>query len=317
MTSVILPLKAECFNLALGGGVRAVDRQAGVCDESKAVMNATKTTGQKDWTHLLTDPELVGHIGKLLQAYREAPADKREEALLHAMREIRKQSASASSGSSNTSGSSSGSAGPTTGTRTGSSHSAATAVATKTEEAPAKARSEKAQAGLETIALAETEVNAAMKTATNAAEAKSMPPPALQPPFVPDMFTPSFGQDRRHYPRIRCFIAVELRCEGWEAPVWGNLANVSAGGCYIETLEPIRKHTKLQVGLWANNGKVWVKGIVINGIVTENNPTFGVRLQYTDMDIGSRETLRFFLRFVEDTSKNYEKQNGYLAHLKR
>ena len=144
-----------------------------------------------------------------------------------------------------------------------------------------------------------------------------MPPPATRPPFVPDLFTPSFGQDRRHFPRIRCFIAVELRCEGWEAPVWGNLSNVSAGGCYIETVEPIRRNTKLEVGLWANNGKVWVKGIVINGVVTENNPTFGVRLQYTDMDPGSRETLRFFLKFVEDASKTYDKQNGYLAQLKR
>ena len=141
--------------------------------------------------------------------------------------------------------------------------------------------------------------------------------PAVRPPFVPDLFTPSIGQDRRTYPRLRCFIAVELRCEGWDAPVWGNLANVSAGGCFIETVEPVRKNTKLEVGLWANNGKVWVKGIAITGVVTENNPTFGVRLKYTNMDASERDTLRFFLKFVEDTTKNYEKQNGYVAQLKR
>jgi len=310
VTSVILPLGAEWFNLALGEGVRAVGRRAGVSIEFKAVMSTTKTTGQKDWTHLLTDPELVGHIGKLLQAYREAPADKREEALLRAMRQIRQQAATPSSAQS------SGTPATAPGTSTGPSGAAA-AVATKTE-APATSVAEKAQ----TVAVAseheapEADMPTA-KTGVQAIAVKSTPQPAAQPPFVPDIFTPSFGQDRRHYPRIRCFIAVELRCEGWETPVWGNLANVSAGGCYIETVEPIRKHTKLEVGLWANNGKVWVKGIVINGVVTENNPTFGVRLQYTDMDAASRETLRFFLRFVEDTSKNYEKQNGYLAHLKR
>src|ERR1700738_3649622 len=42
-----------------------------------------------DWTRILSDPDLVRHVGKLLQAYREAPADKREEALLTAMREIK------------------------------------------------------------------------------------------------------------------------------------------------------------------------------------------------------------------------------------
>ncbi len=226
---------------------------------------------ETDWTRLLTDPELVGHIGTLLQAYREAAPDRREEALVAAMRKIR-----AGAG--------------------GSIPTPRASTATAAATAPAR----------QEVAEALPEPPAAMA-----------PSPVVRPPFVPDLFTPSFGQDRRTFPRLRCFIAVELRCEGWDAPVWGNLANVSAGGCYIETLEPVRKSTKLEIGLWANNGKVWVKGIVITGVVTENNPTFGVRLKYTNMDASERDTLRFFLKFVEDTTKNYEKQNGYLAQLKR
>ena len=42
-----------------------------------------------DWTRLLTDPDLVSHLGKLLQTYREVPAELRESALLTAMREIK------------------------------------------------------------------------------------------------------------------------------------------------------------------------------------------------------------------------------------
>src|SRR5438270_9435567 len=42
-----------------------------------------------DWTQILADPDLVRHVGKLLQAYREAPIEKREEALLAAMRQIK------------------------------------------------------------------------------------------------------------------------------------------------------------------------------------------------------------------------------------
>src|SRR5216684_378090 len=42
-----------------------------------------------DWTRLLTDPELLSHLGKLLQTYREAPPEKREQALLAAMRDIK------------------------------------------------------------------------------------------------------------------------------------------------------------------------------------------------------------------------------------
>ena len=44
-----------------------------------------------DWTRLLTDPELVRHLGKLLQTYRDARPENREEALLAAMREIKGQ----------------------------------------------------------------------------------------------------------------------------------------------------------------------------------------------------------------------------------
>jgi hypothetical protein len=51
---------------------------------------ATKLSPKgSDWTRLLTDPDLVSHLGKLLQTYREVPAEQRETALLRAMREIK------------------------------------------------------------------------------------------------------------------------------------------------------------------------------------------------------------------------------------
>ena len=42
-----------------------------------------------DWTRLLTDPDLVSHLGKLLQTYREVRPEQREAALLRSMREIK------------------------------------------------------------------------------------------------------------------------------------------------------------------------------------------------------------------------------------
>jgi hypothetical protein len=42
-----------------------------------------------DWTRLLTDPDLVTHLGQLLQTYREVAPELREAALLRAMREIK------------------------------------------------------------------------------------------------------------------------------------------------------------------------------------------------------------------------------------
>ena len=52
-------------------------------------MSDSKYSGSgADWTQLLTDPSLVSHLGELLQVYREAPPEKRDQALLEAMRGI-------------------------------------------------------------------------------------------------------------------------------------------------------------------------------------------------------------------------------------
>src|SRR5258707_2068390 len=44
-----------------------------------------------DWTGLLADPDLARNLGTLLQTYRDAPPESREQALLAAMREIKRK----------------------------------------------------------------------------------------------------------------------------------------------------------------------------------------------------------------------------------
>ena len=148
-------------------------------------------------------------------------------------------------------------------------------------------------------------------------EALTTNAPAATPPFEPDIFTPCWGQDRRRYPRMKCFVAVELRVEGSPKPVWGNLSNTSLGGGFVETATPLKTGVKLEIGLWVANGNIWVKGLVLSGIVTRISPTFGVRLKFDNMESSERETLRQFLKFVESTTKSYQSQQGYLALMKR
>src|SRR6266446_2095674 len=59
-------------------------------EEDVRMSEATKQSPKgSDWTRLLTDPDLVSHLGKLLQTYREVSPEQREAALLRAMREIK------------------------------------------------------------------------------------------------------------------------------------------------------------------------------------------------------------------------------------
>ena len=210
-----------------------------------------------DWSHLLTDPELVSNLGKLLQTYRDAPPERREQALLDAMREIKSRS---------------GKTAPT---------SSASADQMSAEAAAAAA------------------------------------PTPTTPPFQPDIFTPSWGQDRRKYPRIKCYVAVELHVSGSPTPIWGNLANTSMGGCFVESVTPIPAGADVQIGLWVSSGKIWVKGIVLHGVVTKSTPSFGIRIKFGEMGPAERESLRQFLKFVESTTKGYQEQHNYLAQLKR
>jgi hypothetical protein len=222
-------------------------------------MTETKTAAPgADWTKLLTDPEIVVHLGELLQSYRDAEPARRNQVLLETMRKI-------------------------------------------------KDRAPRAQSA---VNLSSASVNASPEPPLATA-------PAATPPFEPDIFTPCWGQDRRRYPRMKCFVAVELRIDGSPAPIWGNLSNTSLGGGFVETATPVPTGVKLEIGLWVANGKIWVKGLILNGIVTRSNPSFGVRLKFDSLEPSERETLRQFLKFVEGTTKSYESQQGYLAQMKR
>ncbi len=212
----------------------------------------SKPSAGTDWTGLLADPDLARNLGKLLQIYRDAPPDRREQALLAAMREI-KQAA----GGETTSG-----------------------KATPPSPQP-------------------------LPTAASAT-----------PPFEPDLFSSTWAQDRRRHPRIKCFVAVELRVNDGDVPIWGNLSNTSMGGCQVETAAQISGGAKVEIGLWVASGKIWVKGLALNGVVTRSAPASGVRVRFAGMDPLGKENLRQFLKYVQETTRISSSESSYLQLLK-
>jgi hypothetical protein len=208
-----------------------------------------------DWTALLADPDLARNLGKLLQTYRDAPPESREQALLAAMREIK------SAGS-------------------------------KTTDVP-------------------------LATKAGVAQTASVPVRSANlPPFEPDIFSPNWGQDRRRHPRIKCFVAVELRVNEADAPIWGNLSNTSIGGCQIETSSTVSGGSKVEIGLWVASGKIWVKGLALNGVVTRSAPGAGIRVRFAGMDAFEKENLRQFLKYVQETTRISTSEKSYLQLLK-
>jgi hypothetical protein len=218
-------------------------------------MTAKPSASGSDWTKILSDPTIASHLGDLLKAYREAMPEKRDQALLDALKTIK-----ANEG-----------------------------------KGPSEAIESPASDSASPAAVAASSV----------------------PPFEPNLFEPTRGQDRRRFPRMKCFVAVELRIEGSKTPVWGNLSNLSSGGCFVEAATHFNPGAKVDLGLWIANGELWVKGMVLNGVVTSHHPTSGLRVKFADMNPGERETLRQFLSYVVEATRDQEKKQSYLSQLKR
>jgi hypothetical protein len=219
-------------------------------------MATSNPNAATDWTGLLTDPDLSKNLGKLLQTYRQAPPESREQALLEAMKEIKKTS------------------------KISQSSGARPAERNENLDAPS----------------APTEATTV-------------------PPFEPDIFEPLAG-DRRGYKRLKCFVAVELKVNDAETPIWGNLSNTGLGGCQVETAEQISGGSKVEIGLWVASGKIWVKGLALNGVVSRSASASGVRIRFSAMEPAGKENLRRFLKYIQDTTKVSKNGLTYLQMLK-
>jgi hypothetical protein len=160
---------------------------------------------------------------------------------------------------------------------------------------------------------------------TPAPEPLAPPPPSAElhgpqpvteaPPFETDSLSDLAAEDRRRFYRIKCYVAVEIHIEGVEAPVWGNLANVSRGGCLVETASAVPPNKALEIGLWVASGKIWVKGVILTG-VAQRSASFGVRVKFSEAELAEKQHLRDFLKFIEGTARKSHSGNAYLAQLK-
>jgi hypothetical protein len=137
------------------------------------------------------------------------------------------------------------------------------------------------------------------------------------PPFEPDLFASPTPADRRRFTRMKCNVAVEIRVEGTYAPIWGNLVNAGRGGCLVETAHIVPANKALEIGLWVASGKIWVKGVVINGVSAGTTPSLGARVQFSRAELSEKEHLREFLKFVEGESRKSQNEKDYVAKLKR
>jgi PilZ domain len=101
------------------------------------------------------------------------------------------------------------------------------------------------------------------------------------------------GPERRRHPRMKSMNSVEVHPEDQTAPIWGRATDLSVGGCFVEMQVPLREGSKVKVGLWVNEIKLWATGKVVN-----SRPGFGIGIQFAELSKVDADRLQQFLRSI-------------------
>jgi c-di-GMP-binding flagellar brake protein YcgR len=96
--------------------------------------------------------------------------------------------------------------------------------------------------------------------------------------------------EQRQFPRKRAAVSVELHFECAAAPTRVQTSDLSAGGCYIETMFPQPIGSKLNIVLWLGEARIQAAAVVVTC-----TPQFGNGLKFIEMAAANREQLTQFL----------------------
>lgn len=107
------------------------------------------------------------------------------------------------------------------------------------------------------------------------------------PPPAPDSFQGGNAERRKH-PRFRCQNSVEVYYQ--DVILWGTLADLSLGGCFVEMPAQLDPGTKLRIAIWFGQSKVQVEAQVM-----QRTPGMGVGLKFLQLSGQEHDHIRRFL----------------------
>ena len=117
----------------------------------------------------------------------------------------------------------------------------------------------------------------------------------------------SIPSNRRVNPRMRCRVAVELQLGGGESII-GILANISLGGCYVETNAVLQPDSQLTLAFSMDDNQVHADGLIVR-----TDPGAGISIRFVTTGRTGREQVKRFMQFVEDKTNHADQR--YLAQL--
>jgi diguanylate cyclase (GGDEF)-like protein/putative nucleotidyltransferase with HDIG domain len=115
-------------------------------------------------------------------------------------------------------------------------------------------------------------------------------------------------KDRRLHTRLKCRVTVELHPQDGSGPIFGNLIDISLGGCYVESSAILSPGSGIKLVFSMDDGS-----LTAEGNVARIHPGSGVAVQFKEMSRESREKMYKILEFVQSTTTMYN--DRYLQSL--
>jgi diguanylate cyclase (GGDEF)-like protein/putative nucleotidyltransferase with HDIG domain len=115
-------------------------------------------------------------------------------------------------------------------------------------------------------------------------------------------------KDQRLHTRMKCRLTIELHPQGSAAPIFGNLIDVSLGGCYVESSAILSPGSSLKLVFSIDDGT-----LSADGIIARVHPGSGIAVQFKEMSRESREKMYRILEFVQSKTALYN--DRYLQNI--
>jgi diguanylate cyclase (GGDEF)-like protein/putative nucleotidyltransferase with HDIG domain len=114
-------------------------------------------------------------------------------------------------------------------------------------------------------------------------------------------------KDQRLHTRMKCRLTIELHPQGG-GPIFGNLIDISLGGCYVETSAILAPGSNVGLVFSIDDG-----ALSADGTIARIHPGSGVAVQFKEMSRESRDKMYRILEFVQSSTTVYN--DRYLQNL--
>ena len=111
---------------------------------------------------------------------------------------------------------------------------------------------------------------------------------------------PLTGKSRRRFSRHKIFFNMEMCDERVHTPIRVRATDISANGCYVETMLPMATGTILRVDFWVDSEKMST-----TGIVRTKDPGVGMGIEFTGLPPASQKRFQTFLDGLGDNSNGF------------